>query len=244
MAQVLLVAAGTGGAGKSTLCALVGQELARRGRNVLLVEMSAGFRGLDLSLGMEGRIVYDLADLLLGRCPPEKAAAVHPLYPGLRLVAAPGDPAFQPGQREFGNFLRWGRESFDIILIDTPGDFGPGFAVPAACSDGALILAAPLPVSVRGAAAVSARLRAVGLTRQRLVINRVPQKLCPRADLRDLDDVIDRTGVQLIAAIPSDPAVDTALLQGGVLAAASPAGRAVANLAARILGESVPLMLE
>ena len=244
MAQVLLVAAGTGGAGKTTLCALVGQELARRGRRVLLVEMTAGFRGLDLSLGMEGRMVYDLADLLLGRCPPEKAAAVHPLFPQLRLAAAPADPDFRPGQGEFGNFLRWGRETFDIILIDTPGHFGPCFAVPAACSDGALILAAPLPQSVRGAAAVSARLRGMGLTGQRLVINRIPQKLTPRADLRDLDDVIDRTGVQLIAAIPADPAVEAALCQGAPLPPGSPAGRAAANLAARLCGEDVPLLLE
>lgn len=243
MAQVLLAVSGAGGAGKSTLCAFAGQELARRGRKVLLVEMCAGLRGLDLSLGLEGQVVYDLADLLLGRCPPEKAAIPHSRLPALQLIAAPADGDFRPGQQEFGNFLRWARELYDILLIDTPGSFGPGFSVPAACCDGALVVTAPLPVSMRGAGAVSARLREGGVTRQRLVINRIPRRLPPGGP-RDLDEVIDRVGVQLIAAIPSDPAVDGALAAGGELPPASLAGRAFANLAARLCGDEVPLLLE
>lgn len=244
MAQVLLVASGAGGAGKTTVTVFLGRSLAELGKRVLLVEMAAGLRSLDMALGLEGTTVYDLADLLLGRCPPDKAVSPVPRAPGLGLVSAPGDPAFVPGQREYEAFARWARTQYDFVLIDAPSHLAPGFVVPAAVSNGALLVAVPQPASVRGGATFSGLLRQMGVTRQRLLINRVPGQLTVRQGLGDLDDVIDGVGAQLLGVVPAQREVADAMVLGKPLATEALAARAFANIAQRLCGHQAELAVQ
>ena len=92
MPKILLVTSGKGGTGKTTVSMLLAHALCRRDRNVLLIELDSGLRGLDLLLGVSDRVVYDLSDYLCGRCKPVKAVTVCDVPKGnLHLIAAPSD---------------------------------------------------------------------------------------------------------------------------------------------------------
>lgn len=235
--EPILVASGKGGVGKSSLAAGVGSCLARRGRRVLLVEAACGFPSLDLRLGLPADGVFDLSDALEGRCSLGDALRVQE-ESGLRLICAPGDPLYLPEEGRLDTFLSWAGENWDAVLVDC----GPGFSILhrmlARHSPRAMLLATPEEDAARSAARCSALLAREGLTRQRLVIDRIPNDFRPTRAVRDLDDIIDLTGVQLLGAVPEHPGP----LALGEELADDPASRAIDAIARRILGERVELL--
>ena len=201
MSRSVLFASGKGGTGKSSLCLHVAGALARRGLRVLVVEATPGFRGLEIALELPGETVYDLSDALEGRCSLGDALLVHQ-ETQLRLMPAPEDPFYLPEEKRLSAFFSWGRERWDLLFIDAPPAFPPILPMLAKLCDLGILVTTPEEVAARFAGKASVLLAREGLAAQRLVINRIPRDFVPTPALRDLDDVIDLCGVQLLGALP------------------------------------------
>ncbi len=238
MAELILISSGKGGVGKTTVCAHLGVALARRGKRTLLVETDAGFRTMDLLFALEETVVFDLGDVLAGRCPPAEAVVRHPAT-GLSLILAPGDPVFGADADALGRFCAWAGAQYDCVLFDGSAGFGPlQRALAALCGLG-LVVTLPEAAAARAGGRVSGLLRQSGLQRQRLIINRVPEQLPRGGEIRDLDDVINTVGVQLIGAVPDEPQ----LRPPGISMGDRLAGHELDRIARRLLGDEVDLVL-
>ena len=134
--RIYLVCSGKGGTGKSTVSVLLGACLARLGRKTLLVELDSGLRSVDIIAGVYGRTVYDIEDVLCGRCEGAKAVVPSPLYPGLSVISAP----YEGGAVEaapLGRLLTAMRPYFDFILLDTAAGMGAPFTAASTVAVGA-----------------------------------------------------------------------------------------------------------
>lgn len=237
MTEPILVASGKGGVGKSGLAAGVGSCLARRGRRVLLVEAVCGFPSLDLRLGLPADAVFDLSDALEGRCSLGDALREQE-ESGLRLISAPSDPFYLPEEEMLDEFFRWAGESWDDVLVDCAPGFSSWHRMLARRCPRAVLVTTVDEASAQLTARCSALLAKEGLTRQRLVIDRIADDFRPTPAVRDLDDIIDLTGVQLLGAIPEHPGP----LATGEVLPDDPASRAIDAVTRRILGNKVELL--
>lgn len=231
-----MVVSGKGGVGKSTLCVGVAAGLCRRGRRVLLIEGDMGFRTLDILLALEGNTVYDFSDVAQGRCAPASAILVH-RPTGIRLLPAAADPGYLPAEEALRILCRQAGGVFDFILFDCGAGYGPLTAMLARTCRRALIVTTPEEAAVRAAGRVSGFAAGEGLIDQRLVINMIPRVLTPSPVIRDLDDVIDLAGVQLIGALPKEDIPPIPPGKGGMLAR-----QEMDNIAGRLLGEDLELL--
>ena len=195
-AQCIMVCSGKGGTGKSTVSVLLGACLARLGRKTLLVELDSGLRSVDIIAGVYGRTVYDIEDVLCGRCEGAKAVVPSPLYPGLSVISAP----YEGGAVEaapLGRLLTAMRPYFDFILLDTAAGMGAPFTAASTVADKALLVLTPDPVALRDGKIVADRLLAGGRPQSavRLVMNRVRRESFGKnAAVADLDECIDTVG--------------------------------------------------
>ena len=233
-----MVISGKGGVGKSSLCAGIAAGLCRRGKRVLLTEADMGFRSLDILLDMEGSTVYDLSDVTEGRYPPSAAIQLH-RPTGIRLLPAAADPAYLPDQAALKILIQQAGQVFDFIFFDCGAGYGPVAAMLARLCGKALVVTTPEEAAVRAAGRVSGFLAREGLTFQRLAINMIPRTLTPTPAIRDLDDVIDLTGIQLIGALPREDAPPLPPRRSGSLAR-----QEMDNIAGRLLGEDCELLYQ
>ena len=223
MARKIVIASGKGGAGKSSLAAGLGGALAGMGKHILLIDCDIGLRSLDLILGCAENTVYDWADVLLGRCAPEKA----PLsVGGLHLLAAPlrDTPAFTPGAMH--SLTAQYDAFFDDILIDAPAGIERGFRLAASAAQEAVVVSTPDAVCVRSAAAAVDRFKAQPVSKRQLL---------------NIDQVIDSAGARLLGIVPDDPNVTYRAAMGKPVPFDCPAGSAYLRIAKRIEGEKIPL---
>lgn len=234
-----MIASGKGGTGKSTVSVLLGGRLAAAGKKVLLIELDSGLRSVDIISGVYGKTVYDIADVLSGRCEGDKAVVESPVYKGLSVISAP----YEGGQVHSEALRRLTAKMspyFDFILVDTAAGLGAPFAAARAVSDLALLVLTPDPVSLRDGRIAADELVNGGCKNVRLVMNRVSAASFGGA-VRDLDECIDTVAAQLIAVIPESGEVQCSAAQGQALPIGCMAFKAVDNLARRLLGEQPTL---
>lgn len=217
MCEVIVVASGKGGTGKTTVCAGLAAALAKNGKKVLIMDCDSGMRGVDMVLGISDRLVYDISDVISGDC--EYTEALYRIDGDLELysIAAPlyADDEVSPSLIK--GFVEKVRDGFDYILIDSPAGTGSGFAAAASGADRALVVINPEPISIRGCKNIVGRLNELGITDRRLIINRFDRERFFKMGLyKDLDEVIDEAGVRLIGLIPEDIRI-IALSQRGAL---------------------------
>ncbi len=240
-ARVMMVTSGKGGTGKSTTSVHVGAQLAALGKKVLLVELDSGLRSIDVIAGISGETVFDVSDILSGRCTPEKAVVNSALYPGLSIISAP----YTGGHIETENLKTMVDamvDVFDEIILDTAAGIGKPFEAAKAVADLALIVVTPDRVSIRDGRIVAEELDA-GKVPYQLVINRVSPKIVKKTGLQDLDECIDTIGAQLLGVIPEEQNVYICGALGQPLPYNSLAKRIYGNIARRLLGEYVPLAI-
>ncbi|HIW53460.1 MAG TPA: AAA family ATPase [Candidatus Ruthenibacterium merdigallinarum] len=240
-ARVIMTASGKGGTGKSTVSVFMAGCLAARGRKVLLVELDCGLRSIDYIAGVSGKTVYDIGDILSGRCETGKAIVESPLYGGLYVVSAP----YAGGEvraEALSAFVRSAREVFDDIVLDTAAGMGAPFLAAMAVCDMCVIVITPDPVAMRDGRIVCDAVAAAGCENIRLVINRVPRRAADAA-VGDFDLCIDTVGAQLLGVVPESAALAAACASGKGLAQAEPAHAVFRAIAARLCGERVPLIV-
>ena len=199
--RVLMVASGKGGTGKSTLAVYLGARLAARGARVLLIELDSGLRSVDIIAGVCGKTVYDIEDILSGRCEADKAVVQSPLYPGLSVISAP----YSGGEiRPQALRVLTGKMAgvFDYVLLDTAAGLGAPFRAAAAVCATGLIVITPDPVTMRDGRIVSDELFAAKIPSVRLIINRVHTGRFAKNPVQNLDECIDTVSAQLIGVVP------------------------------------------
>ena len=208
MGKIIAYLSGKGGTGKSSICAAMATDLATSGHKVLCIDCAVGLPNLDIPLGMEAEGCISFWDVCRGDYGVEQAAT-HPNFPNLQLLTAPihAEPQ-QIDEEAFHNLLADARQRFDYILLDAPAGIGTMFTLAAKGADLCLVITLPDPSAVRAARHVGECLELMGKTDLRLLVNRVNEKML-RAMKWTIDDIVDKTGLQLLGLLP----VDTDLLE-------------------------------
>jgi len=245
MSEVIVVTSGKGGVGKTTATANIGAGLAILGHKVVLVDADIGLRNLDVILGLENRIVYDLVDVAHGNCRLRQALIRDKRFEGLHLLPAAqtkDKTAVSPEQmRELCAELK---EMFEYVIIDSPAGIEQGFRNAIAGAEKAIVITTPEVAAVRDADRVIGLLEAAELNDPKLVINRLRPRMVQRGDMMNIEDIIDILAVDLLGVIPEDDHIIVSTNRGETVVQdqKSLAGQAFRNIVWRILGEPVPLM--
>lgn len=241
-AKTIMIASGKGGTGKSTAAVFLGSALAARDKKVLVIELDSGLRSVDIISGVYGKTVYDIQDVLSGRCEGDKAVVQSPLYENLWVISAPySGGEIPPGSLSV--FCGKMKSFFDFILIDTAAGMGAAFQAAASVGEMALLVITPDPVALRDGRIVADELCEQPRREVRLLLNKVDGQLLKKSAVQDLDECIDTVGVQLIGVVPQSTEVQLAAAKGEMLPSGCLAAKAFHNIAARILGETAPLAL-
>ena len=244
MSEVIVVTSGKGGVGKTTTSANVGTGLAAMGKKVVLIDTDIGLRNLDVVMGLENRIVYNLVDVVENKCRIKQALIKDKRHQSLYLMPSAqtkDKSAVSPEQmvRMIGQL----REQFDYIILDCPAGIEQGFQNAIAGADRALVVTTPEVSAIRDADRIIGLLEANGFKQMELVINRLRMDMVRRGDMMSANDVVDILAIPMIGVIPDDESVVVSTNQGEPLVgSASPAGQAYANVVQRVEGKEVPYL--
>ncbi|NLJ85481.1 MAG: septum site-determining protein MinD [Firmicutes bacterium] len=243
--RVIVVTSGKGGVGKTTTAANLGAGLALLGRTVCLIDADIGLRNLDVVLGLENRIVYDLTDVVEGSCRLRQALIRDKRTENLFLLPAAQTKekdAVAPDQmRKLTLELR---EEFEYILVDCPAGIERGFKNAIAGADEAIIVTTPEIAAVRDADRIIGLLEAAELYNPRLIINRIRPQMVRKGDMMGIDDIIDILAIELLGVVPDDEDIIVSTNRGEpvVLDRRSRAGQAYNNIVRRLEGIDVPFL--
>ncbi len=244
MSEVIVVTSGKGGVGKTTTSANVGTGLADMGNSVVLIDADIGLRNLDVVMGLENRIVYNLVDVIEGSCRLKQALIKDKRHSGLYLMPAAqtrDKNCITPGQMI--KLIESLKEQFDYIILDCPAGIEQGFQNAIAGADHAIVVTTPEVSAIRDADRIIGLLEANEIKKIDLVINRLRHDLIRRGDMMTVDDVLDILGLPLLGVVPDDENVVIATNQGEPLVGkGSMAGQAFYNICKRIAGREVPFM--
>ena len=243
MSEVIVVTSGKGGVGKTTTSANIGSGLALSGKKVVLVDADIGLRNLDVVLGLENRIVYNIVDAVEGNCRVSQALIRDKKNQNLYLL-----PAAQTRDKDAVNTEQMKkltdelRAEFDYIIIDSPAGIEQGFKNSIAAADRALIVTTPEISAIRDADRIIGLLEANDIKNNRLIVNRLRPDMVKRGEMMSVDDVIEILAIELIGVVPDDENVVISTNTGDPIVLKfenSLAGRAYLNIAKRIMGEDV-----
>jgi len=245
LGEAIVITSGKGGVGKTTSSANIATALALRGKKVCMVDTDIGLRNLDVVMGLENRIIYDLVDVAEERCRLAQALIKDKRFDELYLLPAAQTKdkhAVTPEQvRKIVSELK---NDFDYVIIDCPAGIEQGFRNAIAGADKAIVVTTPEHAAVRDADRVIGLLESEKLTGAKLVINRVRPNMIKSGEMLGIDEICQVLAIDLIGVVPDDEQVIKSANSGEptVMNPSSRASLAYRNIARRILGESVPLM--
>ncbi len=245
MGEVIVITSGKGGVGKTTTTANIGTGLAALGHKVVLVDADIGLRNLDVVLGLENRIVYDIVDVAHGNCRMRQAIIKDKRLEGLHLLPAAqtkDKTAVSPEQmKEICAELK---KEFEYIIIDCPAGIEQGFKNAIAGADKAIVVTTPEVSAVRDADRIIGLLEAAELREPKLIINRLRARMVKAGDMMSIDDIIEILAIDLLGVVPDDDQVVISTNKGEpvVREEKSISGQAYRNITRRIKGEEVPLL--
>jgi septum site-determining protein MinD len=242
-ATIITITSGKGGVGKTTATANLGAALADIGLRVACIDADIGLRNLDVVMGLENRIVYDLVDVVEGRCKLRQAMIRDKHLETLFLIPAAqtrDKTAISP--QDMIRLTDEMRPDFDWVLIDSPAGIERGFRNAIASADDVLIITNPEVSAVRDADRIIGLIEAEEKGPGMLVLNRVKPEMVRRGDMLATEDILDVLAIELIGIIPEDESVIVASNRGtaAALDPRSKAGEAFRNIARRLNGEQVP----
>ncbi len=244
-ARVITITSGKGGVGKTTVTANLGVALALMGQRVVCLDADIGLRNLDMILGLENRIVYDVVDVVEGRCKLRQALIKDKRLPELHLLPAAqtrDKSAVKP--EDLVRVCEDMKPDLDFILVDSAAGIEEGFRTAMAPADEVLIVTNPEISAVRDADRVVGLVEASEKGPARLVVNRLKPEMVSRGDMLDTADVLDILAIELVGIVPEDETVLVSTNRGNpvVLNDHSMAGLAFRNIARRLMGEDVPFL--
>ncbi len=245
MGEVIVITSGKGGVGKTTTTANIGTGLAMSGKKVAIVDADIGLRNLDVVLGLENRIVYDIVDVVEKVCRLKQGLIKDKRYDGLFLLPAAQTKdknAVNPAQMiELCNELK---EMFDYVIIDCPAGIEQGFQNAIAGADKAIVVTTPEISAVRDADRIIGLLEARGLHNPKLIVNRIRPDMVKKGDMMNIDDMTDILAIDLIGVVPDDEAIVISTNKGEpvVIDDKTLSGQAYRNIARRLMGEEIALL--
>lgn len=246
LGSAVVITSGKGGVGKTTTSANIGTALALAGKKVCLVDADIGLRNLDVMMGLENRIVYDLVDTVEERCRMEQALIKDKRFED-RLFLLPASQTKDKAavtQEQFSSLVQKLRDDFDYVLIDCPAGIEQGFRNAVAGVDQAIVVTTPENTAVRDADRVIGLLEKEAIERPKLIINRLRPQMVKGGGMLEIDEIVQVLAIDLLGVIPDDEHVIKSSNRGEpiVMDARSRAGVAYRNVGRRILGDDVPLI--
>ena len=244
MGEVIVITSGKGGVGKTTTTANIGIGLSGLGKKVLVIDTDLGLRNLDVVMGLENRIVYNLVDVINGNCRLKQALVRDKRFPELYLLpSAQTKDKSSVSPEQMKKLVDDLRDEYDFVLLDCPAGIEQGFKNAIAGADRAIIVTTPEVSAIRDADRIIGLLEAEELKKIELVINRIRMDMVKRGDMMSVEDVVDILAIDLIGVVPDDESIVIATNEGEPLVGSdTQAGKAFANICHRVLGEEVPIM--
>ena len=244
-ARTITITSGKGGVGKTTLTANLAVALAMKGHKVVAIDADIGLRNLDVVMGLENRIVYDLVDVVEGTCRLKQAMIRDKRQEGLYLL-----PAAQKRDKmavtpdDMRSLISQMDSEFDFVLVDSPAGIERGFQNAIAGASEVIIVTTPEVSAVRDADRIIGLVEAAEKSEPRLVINRLKPSMVKHGDMLSTEDVIEVLAISLLGIVPEDEDIIVSTNRGVPAAfdASSPSGLAFHNISRRVLGEEVPFM--
>ena len=244
MSECIVVTSGKGGVGKTTTSANLGVALALNGKKVAVVDADIGLRNLDVILGLENRIVYDLVNVIEGECKLRQALIRDKRVDGLFLL-----PAAQTRDKnsvspdDMRKLVARLKEEVDYVLIDCPAGIEQGFKNSIAGADRAIIVTTPEVSAIRDADRIIGLVEAHELPEPELIVNRYRPGMVSRGDMLDREDILEILAIPLVGIVPEHEDIIVSANRGMPVAFLddSPVGMAYRRIAKRILGEDIPV---
>lgn len=245
MGEAIVVTSGKGGVGKTTTSANIGTALALHDKKVCMVDTDIGLRNLDVVMGLENRIIYDLVDVIDGNCRLPQALIKDKRFEHLYLL-----PAAQTKDKDavtpdkVKEIILQLKKDFDYVVIDCPAGIEQGFKNAVAGADKGIVVTTPENAAVRDADRIIGLLEAANISDPKLIINRIRTNMMKSGDMLDIDEICAVLAIDLLGIVPDDEHVIKAANSGEptVMNPDSLASMAYRNIARRILGDTVPLM--
>lgn len=244
-ARVIVITSGKGGVGKTTTTANIGAALAEAGSRVLLIDTDIGLRNLDVVMGLENRIVYDLVDVIEGRCRIPQALIRDKRCSNLSLLpAAQIRDKNDVSPEQMKTLINTLKEDFDFLLIDCPAGIEQGFRNAIVAANEAIVVTTPEISATRDADRIIGLLEASGIKEPKLIVNRIKMEMVKEGNMLSVDDMLDILAIKLIGVVPDDEAIVISTNKGEPLVykGDSLAAKAYRNIANRIKGEEVPFL--
>ena len=246
MGEVIVITSGKGGVGKTTSAANLGTALTKKKKKVALVDTDIGLRNLDVVMGLENRIVYDIVDVVEENCKLKQALIKDRRYEGLFLLpAAQTRDKNAVNEEQMKKICEDLKIEFDYVIIDCPAGIEQGFKNAIAGADRALVVTTPEVSAVRDADRIVGLLESSSLPKPQLILNRIRTKMVRKGEMMDANDIVELLSIKLIGAIPDDENVIIQTNKGepSVTNAKSMSGRAYMETARRILGEDLEVTI-
>ena len=242
MGEVIVITSGKGGVGKTTTTANLGAALALRNKKVALVDTDIGLRNLDVVMGLENRIVYDIVDVVEEKCKLRQALIKDKRFKELFLLpAAQTKDKTAINEEQMKELVKKLKEEFDYILIDCPAGIEQGFKNAIAGADRALVVTTAEISAIRDADRIIGLLESSDIRNPELIVNRLKPNMVRRGEMMDVDDIVDLLSISLIGVVPDDEYIITQTNKGEPVISnkKAPAGKAYIEISRRILGENI-----
>lgn len=245
MGEAIVITSGKGGVGKTTTSANLGTALALQGKKVCMVDTDIGLRNLDVVMGLENRIVYNLVDVVEGQCRLSQALIKDKRFEELYLLpAAQTKDKHSVTPESVRDIVNELKKDFDFVIIDCPAGIEQGFKNAVAGADKAIVVTTPENAAVRDADRIIGLLENEEIRSPKLIVNRIRHNMVTKGEMLDIDEICQVLAIDLLGIVPDDEHVIKAANAGEptVMNPGSKAALAYRNIARRILGDSVPLM--
>ena len=246
MGKVILVASGKGGVGKTTLVANLGIAIAKNGKDVVLVDNDIGLRNLDVVMGLENRIVYDIVDVIEEKCKLRQALIKDKRFEELFLLpAAQTRDKSAINEEQMKELTKKLKEEFDYILIDCPAGIEQGFKNAIAGADRAIVVTTAEISAIRDADRIIGLLESSEIKNPELIVNRLRPNMVKKGEMMEVEDIVDLLSVDLVGVVPDDEYIITQTNKGEpvIKNRRAPSGKAYIEIARRILGENIEVTI-
>lgn len=246
MGEVIVITSGKGGVGKTTTTANLGSALAMAGKKVALIDTDIGLRNLDVVMGLENRIVYDLVDVIEGKCKLRQALIKDKRFQELFLLpAAQTRDKNAINEEQMKNLINELKQDFDYILIDCPAGIEQGFKNAIAGANRALVVTTAEISAIRDADRIIGLLESSDIKNPELIVNRLRTSMVRKGEMMDVDDIVDLLSIDLIGVVPDDENIITQTNKGEPVVSnkKAPSGKAYLEISRRLLGENIDVTI-